>query len=53
VLRKFRLGGFVPSPGALIDSDLAGTPMPVDPALAGKRKRRGIKALDVVRFPGD
>jgi Peptidase family M23 len=52
VLRRFRLGGFVPSLEALIDADLAGTPVPIDPALAGKRSRRGITAIDVVRFPG-
>ena len=52
VLRKFRLGGFVPSLEALIDADLAGTPVPIDPASAGVRSRRGITAIDVVRFPG-
>ncbi len=52
VLRKFRLDGFVPSLEALLDADLAGTPVPIDPASAGKRSRRGITAIDVVRFPG-
>ena len=52
VFRRFRLGGFVPSLEALIDADLAGTPVPIDPALAGERSRRGITAIDVVRFPG-
>jgi hypothetical protein len=52
VLRKFGLDGFVPSLEALLDADLAGTPVPIDPALAGKRSRRGITAIDVVTFPG-
>ena len=52
VFRNFRLAGFVPSLEALLDADLAGTSVPIDPALAGKRNRRGITALDVVRFPG-
>jgi len=52
VLRKFRLGGFVPSLETLVDADLAGTPVPIDAGAAGKRSRRGITAIDVVRFPG-
>jgi hypothetical protein len=42
VLRKFRPGGCVPSLEALIDADLAGTPVPIDPASAGKRDEESL-----------
>jgi murein DD-endopeptidase MepM/ murein hydrolase activator NlpD len=50
---SFRFDGVVPSLVELIDTDLAGTPVPIDPARAGKRHRQGIAGLSVVTFPSD
>ena len=51
VLGGFRLNGRVPSLQALIDADLAGTPVPIDRSVAGKHRRQGFTDLDVVTFP--
>lgn len=51
VIDRFRLDGMVPSLDALLEADKAGTPMPIDTALAGDRHREGITGLDVVTFP--
>jgi len=51
VIDGFRLDGVVPSLDALLQADTAGTPMPIDTALAGDRHRQGITGLDVVTFP--
>jgi hypothetical protein len=53
VLRSFRFDGFVPSLEELIDADLAGTPVPIDPAQAGNRRLRGFTFVDAVTFSGD
>ena len=50
VMSAFRFDGSISSLDALLDADLAGTPMPIDPALAGDRHRRGVTGLDVVTF---
>jgi hypothetical protein len=52
VLSRFRFDGSVSSLDALLDADMAGTPVPIDTALAGERRLRGITGLDVVTFPG-
>jgi hypothetical protein len=52
VIDGFRLDGTVPSLEALLEADTAGTPMPIDTALAGPQRQRGITGLDVVTFPG-
>ncbi len=52
VLDGFRLNGRVPSLEALIDADLAGTPVPIDRSVAGKHRHQGFSDLDVVTFPG-
>lgn len=51
VTSAFRLDGSVPSLDALLEADKAGTPMPIDAALAGDRHQQGITGLDVVTFP--
>ena len=51
VIRDFRFDGSVPSLDALVEADLAGTPMPIDAAHAGDRHLQGITGLDVVTFP--
>ena len=51
VIRDFRFDGSVPSLDALVEADLAGTPMPIDAAHAGDRRLQGITGLDVVTFP--
>ena len=48
---SFRFDGTVPSLVALLEADKDGTPMPIDPALAGERHRVGLTGLDVVTFP--
>jgi hypothetical protein len=53
VIDRFRLDGMVPSLDALLQADKAGTPMPIDTALAGHQHRQGITGLDVVTFPDD
>jgi hypothetical protein len=52
VLDRFKLDGRVPSLEALVDSDLAGTPVPIDRSVAGGFRHRGLTNLDVVTFPG-
>ena len=52
VLDGFRLDGRLPSLRAFINTDLAGTPVPINRAAAGKRRRQGFIDLDVVTFPG-
>jgi hypothetical protein len=49
----FRLDGVVPSLEAFLQADQAGTPIPIDTALAGDQQRQGITGLDVVTFPDD
>jgi hypothetical protein len=51
VLERFRLGGRVPSLEALIDADLAGTPVPFAPSRVGKRRRQGLTGLELMAFP--
>jgi len=51
VMSGFRFDGSVPSLDALLAADKAGTPMPIDAALAGDRQQQGITGLDVVTFP--
>jgi len=51
-LDRFKLDGRVPSLEALVDSDLAGTPVPIDRSVAGGFRHRGLTNLDVVTFPG-
>jgi murein DD-endopeptidase MepM/ murein hydrolase activator NlpD len=50
VIDGFRLDGVVPSLEAFLQADTAGTPMPIDAALAGDRHRQGITSIDVVTF---
>jgi hypothetical protein len=52
VIDRFRFDGVVPSLDALLEADKAGTPMPIDAALAGERQRQGVAGLDVVTFRG-
>jgi hypothetical protein len=52
VLDGFRVGGRVPSLQALLDADMAGTPVPIDRSVAGNHRRHGFTDLDVVTFPG-
>ncbi len=51
-LNRFRLDGRVPSLEAFIDTDLAGTPVPIDASVAAGFRDRGLTNLDVVTFPG-
>lgn len=51
VIDGFRLDGTVPSLEAFLQADSAGTPMPIDRALAGSRAGQGLVGLDVVTFP--
>jgi murein DD-endopeptidase MepM/ murein hydrolase activator NlpD len=51
VIDGFRLDGVVPSLEAFLQADTAGTPVPIDAALAGDRHRQGITSIDVVTFP--
>lgn len=51
VIDGFRLDGMVPSLEAFLQADTAGTPVPIDTALAGDQHRRGITNIDVVTFP--
>ena len=51
VIDRFRLDGVVPSLEAFLQADTAGTPVPIDTAVAGNRHRQGITALEVVTFP--
>ena len=52
VVDRFRLDGRVPSLQALIDADLAGTPVPIDRSAAGTHRHQGFTDLDVATFPG-
>jgi murein DD-endopeptidase MepM/ murein hydrolase activator NlpD len=52
VLDRFKLDGRVPSIEALLDADLAGTPVPIDRSVAGNFRRRALTDLDVVTFRG-
>jgi Peptidase family M23 len=52
VLDRFKLDGRVPSLEALVDADLAGTPVPIDRSVAGNFRHRGLTNLDVVTFLG-
>jgi len=52
VVDRFRLDGRVPSLQALIDADLAGTPVPIDRSVAGTHRHQGFTDLDVATFPG-
>jgi Peptidase family M23 len=51
VLDRFRLDGRMPSLRALIDTDLAGTPVPINRSVAGTHRRQGFTDLDVATFP--
>ena len=51
VLDEFRLDGRLSSLQAFINADLAGIPVPINHAAAGKRRRQGFSDLDVVTFP--
>jgi murein DD-endopeptidase MepM/ murein hydrolase activator NlpD len=50
MLDQFRLDGHLTSLQAFINSDLAGTPVPINRAAAGKRRHQGFTDLDVVTF---
>jgi hypothetical protein len=50
MLDKFRLDGHLASLQAFINTDLAGTPVPINRAAAGKRRHQGFTDLDVVTF---
>ena len=52
VFDRFRLDGHIPSLEEFLDADRDGTLMPIDPAEAGERRRRGITGLEVVTFRG-
>ncbi len=52
VIDRFRLYGRVPSLDALVDADREGTPVPIDPAGAGERRRRGLIDREIVGFRG-
>jgi hypothetical protein len=52
VVGRFRLDGRVPSLEALIDADLAGTPVPIDRSVAGRHRHQGFTDLDVATFAG-
>ena len=52
VLDRFKLDGRVPSLEALVDSDLAGTPVPIDQLRRRELPPPGLTNLDVVTFPG-
>ena len=52
VVDRFRLDGRMPSLEALIDADLAGTPVPIDRSVAGTHRRQGFTDLDVATFRG-
>jgi hypothetical protein len=51
-LDGFQLDGRVPSLEAFLDTDLAGTPVPIDTSVAGSFRHRALTNLDVVTFPG-
>ena len=51
VLDEFRLDGRLSSLQAFINADLAGIPVAINHAAAGKRHREGFSDLDVVTFP--
>jgi Peptidase family M23 len=51
-LDRFGLDGRVPSLEGFLDTDLAGTPVPIDRSVAGGFRNRGLTNLDVATFPG-